>query len=145
LSARPPERDDLDELMGPLLEFAQDTLRKYGEFFPFGNVMTSGGDVELVAGYTGSERPPSQDVIDLLLAGARLRAAAGEIRAAGICYDVKLRTEDGKSTDAIAISLEHRAGDTVQVLLPYSKGRFTGLRFGDITAGPGKPQVFETR
>jgi hypothetical protein len=50
LSARPPERDDLDELMGPLLEFAQDTLRKYGEFFPFGNVMTSGGDVELVAG-----------------------------------------------------------------------------------------------
>jgi hypothetical protein len=144
VSTRPPERDDLDALLVPLLEFAQEMLRKHGEYLPFGNVMTTNGDIELVAGYTGSEQPPSQDVIDLLLGGARSRAATGEIRAAGICYDVRLRTEDGKPTDAIAVSLEHRAGDAVQVLLPYSKGRFTGLRFGDLTAGPGEQRIFET-
>lgn len=143
MSARPPERDELDALLGPLLRFAQDMLRKHGEFFPFGNVMRTDGEVELVAGYTGSEQPPSQELIELMVAGMRSRAAAREIRAAGICYDVRLRTDDGKPTDAIAVSLEHRAGDTVHVFMPYSKGRFTGLRFGDLTAGPGERRVFQ--
>lgn len=139
---RPPERDDLDALLNPLLPFAQDMLRKHGEFFPFGAVTKAGGEVELVAGYTGSEQPPSQELIDLMVGAMRSRAASGEINAAGICYDVRVWTEDGKTTDAIAVSLEHRAGDSVAVLMPYSKGRFTGLRFGDLTAGPGERRIF---
>jgi hypothetical protein len=143
MAARPPARDDLDLLLDPLLRFAQDQLRKHGEFLPFRNVMRTDGEVRLVAGYTGSERPPSQDVIDTMVAGMRSRAAALEIRAAGICYDVRIRAEDGKPTDAVAVSLEHRAGDTVQLFMPYSKGRFTGLRFGELKAGPGERRIFQ--
>jgi hypothetical protein len=139
---RPPERDDLDALLNPLLPFAQDMLRKHGEFFPFGAVMKAGGEVELVAGYTGSEQPSSQELIDLMVSGMRSRAAAGEIKAAGICHDVRVRSEDGKTTDAIAVSLEHRAGVSIAVLMPYSKGRFTGLLFGDSTAGPSERRIF---
>ena len=142
MTTRPPERDDLDALLNPILAFAQDMLRKRGEFFPFGAAMKAEDEVELVAGYTESERPPSQEVIDLLVGALRGRAAARLIKAAGICYDVRIRTEDGKTTDAISVALEHQAGDAVTVRMPYSKGRFTGLRFGDLSAGPGERRIF---
>jgi hypothetical protein len=143
MTSRPTERDDLDTLLDPLLQIAQDMVRKRGEFFPFGNVMKTDGEVALIAGYSGSERPPSQELIDLMVDGMRSQAASGDIRAAGVCYDVRVRSEDGTPTDAIAVALEHRAGDTVLVLMPYSKGRLTGVRFGDLTAAPGEHRVFD--
>jgi hypothetical protein len=139
---RPPEREDLDALLDPLLGFAQDMLRKHGEFHPFGNAMTVDGQVELSAASTGSETPPAQELIDLMVAALRKRAAAGEIRAAGLCYDVRMRGSDGNATDAISVALEHVAGDTVLVLMPYSKGRLSGLRFGDLSAQPGERRIF---
>ena len=142
MTVRPPERDDLDALLDVLLRLAREHLRKRGEFYPFGSVMTADGEVRLVAGYTGAEHPPSQELIDVLVAGASKQAAAGEIRAVAICYDARMRIADGKATDAIAVSLEHAAGDTVLVHLPYSKGRLTGLRFGDLTASAGERRVF---
>jgi hypothetical protein len=81
-------------------------------------------------------------MMDLLLAGMRTQAAAGQIRAAGLCYDVRIRDRDGNATDAIAVSLEHMAGDTVRVLMPYSKARFRGFKFGDIAAERGERRVF---
>jgi len=142
MAQRPPERDDLDTLLGPLIEFAQLTLRRYGEFFPFGNVMLTDGEVRLIAADIGGERPASQDVIDQLVDGMRLQAKAGEIRATGICYDVRINQPDGRTTDAIAVELEHRLGDAVTVFVPYSKGRLTGLKFGDLEAGPAAHRVF---
>jgi hypothetical protein len=72
----------------------------------------------------------------------RARAEAGEIKAAGICYDVRIRGDDGKATDAIAVALEHRAGDAATVFMPYSKGRLAGLTFGELSAGRGERRVF---
>jgi hypothetical protein len=116
VSTRPPERDDLDALLDAVLPFAQDMITKRGEFFPFGAAMSAAGDVRIVVGYTGSEHPLSQDVIDTLLVGFRADAEAGTLRAAGICFDAKVRGPDGKPTDAIVVALEHRAGDTVRHL-----------------------------
>lgn len=142
MTARPPERDDLDSLLDPLLTFAQDMLRKHGEFYPFAASMSTEGQIRLVAGYEGSEHPPSQEVIDLLTNGLAAQASTGQIRAAGICYDVRIRTPDGSLTDAIAASLEHRAGDAVLVFMPYSKGRFSGVRFGELTSSQGERKLF---
>lgn len=142
MTDRPPERDDLDALLDPLLGLAQKHLTDHGEFYPFGSVMTTTGQIRLVAGYSGAEHPPSQEVIDLLIDGMKQQAAAGEIRAIGVCFDSRIEGADGKPTDAISVSLEHRAGDTVRVYLPYSKGRFSGLRFGDLAASGGKHLVF---
>jgi len=47
----------MDALLDSLLPFAQQQLAKHGEFLPFGSVMTTAGDVTLVAGSTGDERP----------------------------------------------------------------------------------------
>ena len=140
---RPPERDDLDALLPVLLGFAQQQLQKVGEYFPFGCTMTVDGNVAMTAADTGSERPESAEVIDLLAAGMRSQAIAGTIRASGICYDVRVRGADGKDTDAIALSLEHRDGDHVLVVMPYSKGRFTGLKFADLVPlAPPERRVF---
>jgi len=141
--SRPPERDDLDALLDPLIGFAQGQLRKVGEFYPFGCTMAGDGQIALTGAHTGDEHPDSQQVIDLLAGGMRAQALSGEIRAAGICYDTRLRLPQGGSTDAIAMSLEHALGDRVLVVMPYSKGRFSGFTFGQLVAmEPPDARVF---
>ena len=92
MSQRPPERDELDALLDPLLDFAQEMLRKMGEFLPFGGTMTNDGQVSLTAADTGEERPESQAVIELLVSGMRTQAAAGQIRAGGDLLRLALHT-----------------------------------------------------
>jgi hypothetical protein len=143
MTPRPPERDELDALLDPLLKFAQQMLRKQGEFFPFGGTISDEGQVSLTAADTGDERPKSQEVIELLAGGMRTQATAGQIRAAAICYDSRFTPEGGEKTDAIAVSLEHRDGDAALVMQPYSKGRFTGFKFGQLVAmAPDEHRVF---
>jgi hypothetical protein len=143
MTDRPAERDELDQFLDPLLDFAQDMLRKHGEFYPFGATMSADGELTMAAGHTGTENPPSQEVIDLLPSTMRAQADAGHIRAAAICYDIRYRPDGGEATDAIAISLEHRAGDRAMVVQPYSKGRFSGWKFGDLAAiAPVPARVF---
>jgi len=68
---------------------------------------------------------------------------SGQIRAAAICYDSRFTPEGGEKTDAIAVSLEHRDGDAVLFMQPYSKARFTGFKFGQLVAmRPDERRVF---
>jgi hypothetical protein len=134
---------DLDELMNALLPFAQQTLAKHGEFYPYGSTMTTDGEIVLQAAYDGDEHPPSQQLIDLMTQAFRQQAAAGKIRAAGICYDVRTippgRTE---KTDAICLGLEHETGQCVSVFLPYTKGWFGKIQYGDLFATKRDAQFF---
>jgi len=91
----------MDALLDALIRFAQETLAKHGGFFPFAAAVTGTGAVEMVGGHTGEERLPSQAVIDLLYQGLADRAQGGEIRASGVCFDVRLRERD--DTDAIQV------------------------------------------
>lgn len=129
---------DLDELLNALLPFAQQMLAKHGEFFPFGACMTSDGTIEMLAGQPDdSDQPPSQDVIDVLTEALRRKAEDGAIRAAGVCYDVRVRQPDSPDpTDAVCASLDHEAGDSVNVLLPYRSRRFRSPTYGDLQATP---------
>ena len=49
-------RADLDNLLNSLLPFAQQMLKRYGEFYPFARVLTAEGEIAAVAAYTGDER-----------------------------------------------------------------------------------------
>ena len=140
---RPAERAELDLLLDPMIEFAEKMLRKHGEFYPFGVTMEHDGQVAFAAGDTGTEHPDPHAVIGLLVRGMRARATNGEIRASGICYDVRVTPPDGTKTDAIAMSVEHKAGDGALVFRPYSKGRFGGWKFGDLFAqAPDERRIF---
>jgi hypothetical protein len=134
---------DLDQLLNFLPPFAQQMLAKHGEFYPFGSSMTTDGKIVANGAYEGDENPPSQPLIDLLTQGFRQQAAAGQILAAGICYDIRtIPPGQSEKTDAICMSLEHQNGEAADVCLPYKKGWFGKISYGEIFGAPRKREFF---
>jgi hypothetical protein len=119
-------------------------LREHGEFYPFGAVMTSNGEIRQVgAKMEDDDHPPSQPLIDLLTEAFRKQAKKGELRAAGICYDV-LTVSPGEiqKRDAVCCCLEHYLGETVDVFVPYTKTADGGIEYGVIFAAKRTGQFF---
>jgi hypothetical protein len=137
----PEEREDYNALLEILEPFAEDMLKKNGEFFPFGAAVTTAGEVTAHATYDGNEQPPSEEVIAMLVQGFQAQAREGKIRATGICFDGRI-VQDGKKVDAVIISLEHLNGNATQTCVPYTKSMFGKYRFGDIIAGLEEPKIF---
>ena len=134
---------DLDQLLNALLPFAQQMLAKHGEFYPFGSSMALDGQIAAEAAYDGNEQPPSQTLIEMLTQAFKQRAEAGHLRAAGICYDIRtIPPGQTEKTDAICVSLEHQGGDAVDVCVPYKKGWFGRVQYGDLFAARRTPQFF---
>src|SRR3972149_74655 len=125
-------RAEMASLLDPLLRFAQQTLGTRGEFYPFAAAVTSGGSIEMIASDTGQDRPASQQVLDGLYAGLVDRASRGDIRATGVCFDVRLRGQNGG--DAIRVSLEHVEGNPVNVFLPYKRRTLREIEYGELFA-----------
>ncbi len=136
-------REEMDALLDALLRFAQQMLDDHGEFYPFAAAISSAGELEMVATVSGQEHPDSSEVIELLYEGLALRAAASEIRATGVCADVRV-TPPGSTdkTDAIRVSIEHASGDPVEVLVPYRKRKLRAAEYGEAPrAGRGGARV----
>jgi hypothetical protein len=128
----------MDALLNAALPFAKQQLAKHGEFFPYGVAMTRDGKITMIAGYTGSDRPPSTEVLDILYAG--LRSKAEENRGAAVVADVRLK---GEGNDAIQVEIEHREGVALKVFQPYRKKRFGGgLENGQMRAEAGERRIW---
>jgi hypothetical protein len=139
-------RADLDRLLNALLPFAQEMLKKHGEFYPFAMALTSEGELIAVTTYTGGENPPSQQVIDELITALRADAQQGRYRATGICFDVRVLPPNGtEKSDAVAVVLEHEKGEAVQVFLPYGKKLFGRIAYGDLFATAATSRIFAAR
>lgn len=139
---RPPDRRQLDDILEALLPFAHGLLDKHGEFFPFGAAMGRDGKVSMVAGDTGTEHPPSDEVMELIREA--MRRDRDKYVAVGLCYDVRVRTSaDAPPTDAICVSLEHRDGMAVDVVEPYAK-RGGKVAYGSLAAQQGRRVVFSS-
>lgn len=136
-------RPDLDALLNPLLMFARQMLAKHGEFYPHAAVLNVEGKVALVASYDGDEHPASQAVLDELHAGLRVMAQKAMIRAAGVCFDVRILPPGGtEKTDAIQVDLEHMDGEAISVFLPYRKSIFGKQKYAELFATSGTPTLF---
>jgi hypothetical protein len=135
---------DLNELVDALLRMAEMLLRKNGEFYPIGAVISSDGEIRHVgAGIEGDDHPPSQPLIDLMTETFRKEASDGKLRAAGICYDV-LTAPPGKhqKQDAICCALEHCLGEAVNVFRPYIRTEDGEFEFDELFATERPPQFF---
>jgi len=141
MTERPPNREPLDALLNQLLPFAQQCLAKYGEFHPFGAALKQDGEMGLIAADPGEEDRESQVVIDMMLDG--MKQNRDQYLAVGICCDVLgMLPGETKKTDMIQVSLEHRDGTALDVLMPYRKRRFLGVRYEELVAVQGTPAVF---
>jgi hypothetical protein len=109
-----------EELMNAVLPFAEQMLRKHGEFFPFGGTINKAGKIENQGAWTGSEHPPSQEVIETLHKAYVLGAKKGDYIATALVYDVRVIPPGQKEkTDAIAVDISHRDGISQTVIYPY--------------------------
>ncbi len=128
-----------------LVPFAEKMLREHGEFYPYGGVMMPDGSLQCIAASDGAERPKSKDLIDLLVAGFREDGRRGKYKATGIVYDVlTLPPGASEKTDAIAVRLDHEAGYSVVVMIPYRlhEGQ---LLIGTVFAVKGEGSIFPTQ
>jgi hypothetical protein len=126
-----------------LVEFAKLMLTQEGEFFPFGAGMKNDGDMTSLGADTGHDRATSRDLIALLHSYLVERASAGEIKASGICMDVRVEPPGSSAkTDAICVELEHRAGETVHVFVPYVIHSPGEVSYGEVFATPGEQVIF---
>ncbi len=134
---------DLDALLNAVLPLAQQMLAKYGEFYPLGAAMNTGGKVGLIGCMPESEHPESQEVIDLLVAELRDQAGKQGIRASVLCFNGSASPpgEEAK-VDTICVHLEQAAGECVAAYLPYRKEIHGQVTYGELFASPLMPQIF---
>jgi hypothetical protein len=137
----PEAREDYNALLELLMPFAEQMLKKHGEFFPFGASVSTTGEVTANATYDGNEAPSPDEVIALLVRGFQAEARDRKVRATGICYDGRI-VQEGKKVDAVIISLEHASGNASKTCVPYTKSLFGKYRFGELIASLEEPRIF---
>lgn len=135
-------KNECEGLMDVLLPFGEDQLKKYGEFYPFGAVVRTDGTVELTPVYGGDEHPDSKDVINDLICVHKSLAEEGKIKVSGIAWNASIEDPDGKPSDSIVVSLEHKDNYSVIVGEPYKIGLFKKVHFGELFAMEGYHNIF---
>jgi len=90
-----------------------------------------------------SDRPKSRELIDIMANEFRSQASEGKIRAAGICFDVRV-VPPGQidKTDAIQLALERKGGDAVDVFVPYAQLPDRTFTYGELFACKRTPTLF---
>jgi hypothetical protein len=138
-----PHHPDINALLNELLPFAERMLREQGEFYPFGGSITPDGKHISVGAKGSCDQPPSREIIDIMTDAFRRQAAEGKIRAAGICFDVRV-VPPGQvdKTDAIELCLERAGGDAVEVFVPYALLPNGEITYGDMFASTRTPTMF---
>ena len=112
-------------------------------FSAYGAFIKKDGEIVNCSPYDRTEHPPSKKLIDLLAQDFRLRAVKGEIRAAGICFDVRVVKEGEQNTiDAIQFALEHQNGEAVNVFLPYNLDAAGEVIYGELFAAARDREFF---
>ena len=112
-------KEQCEVLLDKLLPFAENQMKKYREFYPFAAVILMDDTVELTGSFDGNEHPESKDVINDLIQIHKQLASEGKIKASGIAWNASVASADGKPTDAIIVSLEHKDDYSVIVGEPY--------------------------
>ena len=134
-------KEQCEVLLDKLLPFAENQMKKYREFYPFAAVILMDDTVELTGSFDGNEHPESKDVINDLIQIHKQLASEGKIKASGIAWNATV-SSNGKPSDAIVVSLEHKEDYSVIVGLPYKIALFKKVKFGELFAQNGNSNVF---
>lgn len=111
---------DCQALLNSVLPFAKQMLSQHGAFYPYGGAMRPDGQVIAVGGYNGVEHPAPSEILTLLKGAFTTGARQGEYKATALVVDSRFTfSATGEKTDAISVSLDHRAGYSVTVIFPY--------------------------
>jgi len=125
-------RSEVLAVLQLLLPAAKQLLETNGKVLPFGAQLHADGSRRLLAaGLPELEELPPAESRDVLRLGIRREAAGGAVRAAGITYDTRtLAPEADVALDAVAVSVEHADGYSLDAFIPFKKGWF-GYKYGN--------------
>ncbi|MBR2455077.1 MAG: hypothetical protein IKB36_03395 [Clostridia bacterium] len=134
-------KEECEVLLDTLLSASEKLLKKNGEFYPIGAVLSNDNNVTFTALHSNNEFPDSQSVINDLICAHKQLAQNNEIKVSGISWNGAVDLE-GKTTDAIIVSLEHKDDYSVIVGLPYKSSLFNKIKFGELFAQNGNKDIF---
>lgn len=133
-------QDDLDGLIGTALEFAQQQIAAYGEFYPYAIVVDREGQQRVIAADTDADQPDSADLVASLV--RTLGQQHDLLRSTAIVADV--RVSEIRS-DAVRVNLEHAEGVALTVLLPYRPQRFgRRVEYGGLSVSAASALIWRT-
>ena len=114
-------KQDAELLVNAVLPFAEQMLRQYGEFYPYGGYTTPKGEiVEVGAEKKGEDYPRSKELLITLRESLRSIARAKKCRAAAIVFNVAITIPgSNQKTDAIQVFVDHRDGYSADIFYPY--------------------------
>ncbi|GAB1509644.1 hypothetical protein [Actinophytocola sp. KF-1] len=130
-------QSDLDRLLNTVLPFADEMLRRHGEFYPYGAAITRDGEEQVFAADPGeAEDPNPSEVLTSLVQG--MSEEINDLRAAALVSDVT----SGK-TDAVMVHLEHADSMAITVVLPYRlNGPDDEVEYDDMAATPAEALIW---
>ena len=136
-------KDDVAAVANPLFELSERLLRESGNFLPHGFVLHEQGQDAMVGAVEGSSSGTSTSTatLPLLHEGIRGQVAARPARAVGVAENVTVTPEGGRTTKAIKVLFEHRAGLCVALYLPFEKKLLGGYRMGTAFTVPADPEI----
>ena len=114
------ELKDIQALINIFFPFAEEFLIKYGEFLPYAGATTREGEFVSVGHHDGNEHLDSNKVINNLKNA--LQKGNTQYLVVGVFYEVRTKDpETGETSDAIAIFVEHKDGQTAyEFFYPYT-------------------------
>ena len=136
------QKNDCETLMNTLMPLAEQMLKELGDFYPFGATLSIDGIVSLTPMNSQGNYQDTKDVMNDLIKTHSAFAKEGCIKASGIVWNGKTQNAEGKDSDAIIISLEHRDGYAVLVGQPYKRKLFRRFVLSPIFTVEGKSEVF---
>ena len=134
-------KEECEVLLDALISASEKLLKKNGEFYPIGAVLSHDNNVTFTALHSDNEFPDSQSIINELICAHKQLAQNNEIKVSGISWNGAVDLE-GKTSDAIIVSLEHKDNYSVIVGLPYKFGLFNKIKLGELFAQNGNNEIF---
>src|SRR4051812_45715431 len=113
------EVKDFEVLINIFFPFAEELLRKFGEFHPFAGAINNEGEVVSVGQVDNTTEKQSEQLVAELK--NTLRTGKDQFKAGTVFYDVRTTdSQTGDITDAIGVFIEHREGKTAyEFFYPY--------------------------
>lgn len=136
-------KQDIEAVANPLFDFSEQCLRERGNFLPHGAVLSTDGEIVLVAAApdTGKDFTNSTEVLPVLHDGLRAQANEKDLVAVGVAENVTITREGQPQTQAIKVLFEHKRGLVVALYLPFKKQFLRGYSFGEIFSVNAKAEV----
>lgn len=136
-------KQECEMLLNTLLQLVEVMLKKNGEFYPTGAVLTTDYEQSFTALESENDHPHSQDIVNALIDIHKEMAQNNEIIVSGIAMNTTITSPNQKQSDGIIVSLEHKDNYSVVIGLSYKKGLFKKITFGEIFALEGKHDIFK--